>query len=129
MHDREGERVSTIIITTRFGPQPMEAIWEQGGLAVHPTFFRGTESVIDEGWTVTHVRSGCRIRQDLARDEAVVLAEALLPCGDWTRDFAATVADDELYAAVRKVARTRGWRLPSKRVADAQRAAALARFA
>lgn len=117
------------MITTRFGPQPMPAIWKRDGLAVHPNFRRGSESVIDDGWTVTHVRSGFAVRRDLDRGEAVALAEALLPCGDWQRDFEATVSDDAFYAAIRKVARGRDWRLPSKRVMDARRARALAEFA
>jgi hypothetical protein len=121
---------TTTVITTRLGPQPMETVWAQGGLAVHSNYWGGEGGPVDEdGWTITQVSTGFAVRKDLEQDEAIALAEALLPCGDWTRDFAATVADNALYAAVRKVAAGRGWSLPSKRVSDRRRAAALAEFA
>lgn len=118
----------TVVIATRFGPQPMEAIWEQGGLAVHRNFWQPTIEQPEDEWTITHVRSGFAVRRDLERDEALALAEVLLPCGDWTRDFATTVADSKLYAAVRKAVKGSGWTLPSKRVSDQRREAALAEF-
>ena len=62
----------------------VDCAWLRSGLAVTPHAGWGHKRAPDDTWTVTHIPTGFQIqRRALDKDEAIRLAESVLPLADW----------------------------------------------